>query len=167
MANLKDGIVITVKNVWIISKNGVCLLQSNFEFENGSKIDKDIIGGITSSVINLIPRIGTKETEINSITLEHKKLHYYYDHTLIICLETHKIVDERVIRKVLTKIHSNFLKKYSQILTSRIIINSDKFYYFKKEILKIFDSNNLLPYFRSLKLSKTFLRRMEELLMII
>jgi hypothetical protein len=79
-------------------------------------------------------------------------------------LETDKKAEEKIINKILMKLHKEFIKKYSRVLKSNKLINSKKFYFFKKEILHLLNSNDLLPYFHTLKLTKTFLQRIEDLL---
>lgn len=129
------------------------------------KIDKDIIGGITSSLISIISSVGMRKPKIDVITYNYMKLHYYYDKILIICVETIKDIQEPKIKKIIKEIHSKFLKRYSKTLEKRTIVNIQRYKFFKKEILKILIGYKMIPEFKSLNLSKNFLQRVEDLLL--
>ena len=73
------------------------------------------------------------------------KLNYFYDDNFIVCLETNKEVKEKLIKKVLKKIHNSFLFRFISFLKSNKVIDTDIFSSFEDKIFEVLKYHRLLP----------------------
>ncbi|OLS25498.1 MAG: hypothetical protein HeimC3_14870 [Candidatus Heimdallarchaeota archaeon LC_3] len=129
--------IISVKKIWIIDQSGVCLLQHNFENDSSSIIDDNIIGGITTSLLNFSSITGFDEGNIDTITMGDSRLNYFYDDNVIVCLKTNNEVKKQLIQKVLKNIHKSFRFKFISFLKSNKAIDT--------EIFEVLMYHRLLP----------------------
>ena len=136
---------ILVKKIWIIDQSGVCLLQHNFENDSSSIIDDNIIGGITTSLLNFSSITGFDEGNIDTITMGDSRLNYFYDENVIVCLKTNNEVKKQLIQKVLKNIHKSFRFKFISFLKSNKVINTKIFSSFDDKIFEVLKYHRLLP----------------------
>lgn len=132
------------KNLWIIKEDGLCLVHYNLKENSEIKYDESIVGAFTSALVNSILSAGLTEFGLFSISFEQRHLYYYYEGQLIICMETEKSVNKRMVLLATEKIHKDFSLNYREILKSNKLLNPDHFISFKKKILSTLTNTNLL-----------------------
>lgn len=132
---------IPIRNLWVIQKDGLCLIQDNFT-QNPNGIDESIVGGFTAAIFNIT---STLDTGIDSITIGGRVLNYFSENEIIVCVEVDKKDKVKSVKEAIEIIHKAFCGKYNDTLGIGNLLDTTLFAPFKKDYLEILNKCKLLP----------------------
>ena len=122
-------------------------MQHDFDKNSSSSIDENIVGGITASLLKFSSITELSKDNIDAISMGDRKLNYFYDDNIIVCLETAREVKEKSIKKVAKNIHHSFLFRFISFLKSNKVIDTEIFTSFEEKIFEILEYHRMLPKF--------------------
>lgn len=127
---------VKVKNLWILSSDGLTLFHRNFT--GGKTIDETLFGGFLTAIVHMTKDIGItddKET-IERIQMGSMDLHYrpIVNINCAIVLAVERKSNEKLVSKLIEAVSFDFKFRFADLLASKQILDTTDFEPFEENI---------------------------------